>query len=137
MDLTAIANTAKALAEPARLAIEKLSGGMGRLYQPTHVRRMAKAEADAAFIKAIGDQDVAALMEAAEHREKYRRVRQELNLKLIADRASRHFAEEAIPPGASPPPDEWVDEFTDQSKDASTDELRELWARLYVAETKQ
>ncbi len=132
-----IVNIAKALAEPARLAIEKLSGGLSHIYEPMHVRRMAKAKADAAFIKAVGNEDVAVLLEAAADRENYRKIRQELNIKLIADRASHHFEEATIPPEASPPADEWVDEFTDQSKDASTDELRELWARLYVAETKQ
>lgn len=134
---SAIVNTAKALSKPLRLAIEKLSAGAAKLYEPTHVRRMAKAEADAEFIRNISDQDIAELSKAAENRSAYRKIRQELNLQLIADRASRHFEEATIPLNASPPPDEWVDEFTDQSKDASTDELRELWARLYVAETKQ
>ncbi len=131
-----IVDTGKALAEPARLAIEKLSGGIGRLYEPTHVRRMAKAKADKAFIQAISKEDVAALKESAQNREDYRKVRQEFNLKLIADRASDHFAQ-GTPAGSSPPADEWVDEFTDQSKDATSDELRELWARLYVAETSR
>jgi hypothetical protein len=125
---------AQALAEPARLAIEKLCGGLGRLYEPTHVRRMSKAKADKAFIDAIGKADLAELLEAAENREAYRKLRQETNLKMIADRASRLFESE-LPPGSAAPADEWVDEFTDQSKDASSDELRELWARLYVAET--
>lgn len=132
----AIVGAAKALAEPARFAIEKLSGGIGRLYEPTHVRRMASANADKAFIEAVGNQDVKALLEAAEHRENYRKIRQEMNLKLIADRASQLFAD-GVPPSAEAPADEWVDEFADQSKDASSDELRELWARLYVAETAQ
>src|SRR5690606_27087278 len=122
---SAIVGMAKALAEPARLAIEKLSGGVAKFYEPTHVRRMAKADADAAFIETIGKDDQATLLKAAEHRESYRKVRQELNLKLIADRAWRHFEATTMPPNAAPPPDEWVDEFTDQSKDASTDELRE------------
>ena len=137
VDINAMAETAKALAEPARLAIEKLSGAIALVYQPTHLRQMAKAENDTAFIKAIGNQDVAALLQAAEHRETYRKVRQEVNLKLIADRVTHLFEDATIPPNALPPPDEWVDEFTDQSKDASSDELRELWAQLYVAETKQ
>lgn len=127
---------AKALAEPARLAIEKLSAGCGRLYEPTHIRRIARANADKALIEAIGGKDAAVLLEAAEHRESYRRLRQELNLGLITDRASQLF-EEGTPKEASPPADEWVDEFTDNCKDASSEELRELWARLYVAETKQ
>jgi hypothetical protein len=133
----AIINTVKSLPGPARVAIEKLSGGIAQLYEPTHIRRVAKAQADAALIKAIGEQDVAALSAAAENRESYRKIRQELNLKLISDRAADLFDEAPLPPTAATPADEWIDEFTDQSKDASTEELRELWARLFVAETKQ
>jgi len=123
----AVAESAKALAEPARLAIEKLAVGAGRLYEPTHVRRIAMANADKKFINAIGKEDLAVLQETAENRARYRKLRQETNLQLIADRASRLFGEET-PAGSAAPADEWVDEFTDQSKDASTDELRELWA---------
>jgi hypothetical protein len=131
-----IVAAAKALADPIRLAIEKIATGVGALYEPTSIRRKALAEVDAEFIKAIGKEDVAALSQAAENRTVYRRIRQEMNLRLIADRTWKNFEDTTVPPDASPPPDEWVDEFTDQCKDASTDELRELWARLYVAETK-
>ena len=41
----------KALAEPASKVIEAIRGAIGTLYEPTHVRRMARAEADAAAIQ--------------------------------------------------------------------------------------
>lgn len=131
-----VAKTAEALAEPARLAIEKLAAGAGTLYEPTHIRRLAKAEADQKIIEAMSDADLNQLDDLAKNRLAYRQRRQEINLTRIADRAATLLLESPSQ-GAQPPVDEWVDEFTDQSRDASTDELRELWSKIYASETRK
>lgn len=48
------------LSKPATVLIEKISGAVGILYEPTRIRREAKAKADAALteagaVLAIGD----------------------------------------------------------------------------------
>jgi hypothetical protein len=131
-----ITEVAKALAEPARLAVEKLGAGISRLYEPTHVRCMERAKADAAYLRQLSKQDIEELKAGFEERESYRKARCELNLGLIADRVNERLHEDSGP-RPSPPEDDWVDEFTEHAQHASNDQLRELWARIYTGEVRR
>ena len=127
-DLTEVS---KNLAEPARLAVEKLSNGVNRLYEPVHLKRMAQATADQQFIEKISEQDLNRYIESAKNRLIYRHIRQEINISSIADRVAAQLCDLD---DVALPEDEWVDEFTDNCKDASSDELRNLWASIYCGE---
>lgn len=46
----------KGLSEPVTKLVDTVSSGVGILYEPTRIRRKARAEADAAIILARGDE---------------------------------------------------------------------------------
>jgi hypothetical protein len=143
MEPTTIAETAKHLADaaghlakPVEVAIRKIATGAAKAYEPVHLRRMARARADATFIEQISEQDRNELKAAYERREDYRKVRKEHNLGLIADRASEKLND--VSPGEqSAPDDEWLDEFENNAEDASSEPLQEMWSRILSGEIQR
>jgi len=132
--MTDLVKVAEALAAPAQAAIDKLAAGASKIYEPTHLRRMAKANLDQELIDKITDHDIQRIESAAKNRLAYRHLRQEINITKISDRAAVLLSS-IDSSNTTPPEDEWVDEFTDQCADSSSDELRELWSRIFVEQT--
>lgn len=119
-------------------ALEKLvdvaSKGCGILFEPTQIRRRAKAEADATLIK-VGseiraDELRAAAMALAEKRET-RRI-ENISAILCA-------AEKELPKTVSEEPVEadWAAAFFNNCQDISNEQMQEIWAKILAGEIAQ
>jgi len=126
-----IAGAIAAASAPLTKLVETVSAGLGRVYEPTHQRRMARAEGDKMVILANAANEVTDLQRrAAERWLAVESIRQQ-NIEAIADKAGRE-----LPPtvGESPVEPSWTAKFFDSCKDVSQEEMQTLWARLLAGE---
>src|SRR6218665_3019181 len=123
---------ALAAASPALTKlIETVSAGLGRVYEPTHQRRMAKAEGDRMVILANAANEVSDLQRrAAERWLAVESIRQQ-NIEAIADKAGSELPATV---GEAPVEPGWTAKFFDSCKDVSQEDMQSMWARLLAGE---
>jgi hypothetical protein len=119
------------LAKPATVLIEKISDAIGVMFAPTQVRRMAKAEVDAALIKAAGDVQLTELQLRAFHRLQHEEERRQKNIEDITRLALPEVRGDAKPEQLEA---DWVVHFFDRARLISDPEMQTLWARLLAGE---
>ncbi len=122
------------LTKPVTKLIEVLAAGTGRIYEPTHVVKMAKAEAEAQLIRAESEAIAESVRDRAKRRQEFAEDRRQLNIEEIAQRSISH-----LPPTVSSDPidPDWIFAFVEESKDTSNTELQELWAKILANEITQ
>jgi hypothetical protein len=120
-----------ALSEPACKLIDAVSQCIGTLYEPTRIRRKAKAEADATLILAGADAKRQALLKRAAHRLAIQEVHRQKNIESIISHAVKSLPETVSRDPVEP---DWVSRFFDECKDVSNEELQNLWGRLLAGE---
>lgn len=102
------------------------------IFKPNQIRRVARAEADAKRISAMGDADATDTIEsrAIERHNAFESKRQ-ANLEQIVSKAAQiepgEISDEQVDP-------DWLIRFIDDAKDTSNEEMQELWARLLAGE---
>jgi hypothetical protein len=101
-----------------------LQSGVGVVYEPTQILRKAKAEADAAIIKAEGDIKVQEIVRRAAARVDNKELRRQRNIEAIVAEAQHHLPESVN--------DEKVDQdrmvqFFEHSQDVGNNEMQTLW----------
>lgn len=102
------------------------------IYEPTAIRRRARAEADSTVIRATAEAEAAEILDRARARIAAREVRRQRNLEAIVTKAIPQLPET----GSGAPLDEdWVAEFANASQDTSDEHLQSLWARILAGET--
>lgn len=129
-DWTSLVNVWE-LAKPATTLIERISDAIWVLYEPTHVERMAKAEAKAEQIKELSRIETGTL--------KYRAIQRFLSEETGKQQNIEDIIEEAIPllnDGAKPEnlEKDWISNFFDKSKLTSDEEMRKLWSSILAGE---
>lgn len=122
---------AAALSAPVTKLIEVVSAGMGRAYEPLHLVRLARAEAKALSIMAHGAADVQNIETRAARRVAATEVWRQENLEAIAELAVNALPDQV---SAVPVARDWVARFFEHCKDASNQDMRQLWARLLAGE---
>jgi hypothetical protein len=120
----------KALSEPASKLIEAVSSAVGVLYEPTRVRRKAKADADAAIILAQGEERLGTALRAAE-RVSSREIRRQRNIESVVEGALRYLPESV---GEEEVEGDWVVQFFDYCQDVGDEEMQSLWAKILAGE---
>lgn len=125
---------AKALSEPIVKLIDSVSNAIGTLYEPTGIRRRAKAEADAAIILAKNHVEIQDIEFRAAKRLRDKEVRRQKNIESITEKAIK-----ALPPSVSSEPvdEDWVYDFFERAQDVSNEQMQEVWARILVGEVAQ
>ncbi len=119
------------LSRPATVLIEKVSNPVGVVYEPTRIRRRARAEADAEKIKALARMELTAIEERALERLVHQEARKQENIESITEQAAR-----SLPPDAKVEKleDDWIAHFFKQCDTVSDKEMQSLWARLLAGE---
>ena len=119
------------LSEPACKLIDGLREATGVLYEPTRIRRKAKAEADGAIIEAKAQLEVKQLQHRAFERMKAKETRRQVNIENIVSEATKH-----LPEGAEPqkPDDDWVSAFMNSCQDIGNEDMQKLWGRILAGE---
>jgi uncharacterized repeat protein (TIGR03899 family) len=122
------------LSEPLAKLVEAIRSGCGVLYEPTQIRRRAKADADASLIKMKADLAIRDLAARAEERVKAKELRRQQNIESIVEQAA-HFLPETVSSEKVDP--DWIVQFFQFSQDIGNEELQSLWAKLLAGEVAQ
>ena len=115
------------ISKPATLLIEKISEAVGGIFRPYQIVRIAKAEAEAAIIKARSDVEISELAQRALQRLAEEEAKKQSNIEAITRTALLTLKDDAKPQDIS---NDWIANFFDKSRLASDQEMQQVWARL-------
>lgn len=119
------------LAKPATVLVEKVAAAIGLLYEPHHVKRMARAEAEAGKIKALAEIEISDIQARALHRLVFEEGRRQENIERITAGAAEQLTESATPETMD---DDWIANFFEKCRTVSDHEMQTLWSRLLAGE---
>jgi len=120
-----------ALSKPACKLIDAVQSGIGAIYEPTRIRRKAKAEADALLILAHARAQEKEIAFRAEERLAHLELRRQKNIDTIVKGAI-----EALPESADEKPvdEDWMVQFFNSCQDIGDKEMQSLWSKLLAGE---
>ncbi len=122
------------LAKPADTLIKKVSKAVGGIFEPYQIKRIAKAEAEAAVIKAQTEIQITELHRRAMRRFIEEEARKQENIESITTQAIPELKADA---DAGQMEDDWVTNFFDKSRIVSDQEMQTLWARVLSGEANK
>src|SRR4051812_46854584 len=111
----------KALSEPAVKLIETVSNAIGLLYEPTKMKRMAKADIVVAKIKLEGQMELTDLQKRILERISAKEERRQQNIESITNQAIQYLPETV---SEEKPNEDWVVEFYEKSQDVSNEQMQ-------------
>ena len=121
----------KALSEPACKLIDAVSNSIGVVYEPTRIRRKAKAEAEALVVMAKGEEE--ALAARAAVRLSTQEIYRQENIESILDKSVR-LVDESAKKYKTPPKRDWLSFFFDKCKDVSDQDVQSAWSSILAGE---
>ena len=127
-------NDLAGFSEPATRLIEKISDAMGVLWKPSQIKKIAKAEVEAAKIKAQGEIEITDLTRRAAQRWIAEQTQFQQNMETITAVALPDLNEEADPSSMD---NDWLVNFFDKGRKISDDEMQGLWARILSGEANR
>ena len=122
------------LKEPLTKMVESISNGIGVVYEPTRIRRKAKAEADAMLIQAAAEVEVEELKRRAAEWNSYTDLRRQRNRDQVVAQAIEELPESV---NEKPVNEDWTVQFFNLSQDVGDAEMQSLWARILAGEVAQ
>ena len=120
-----------ALSEPAKVLIEKISAGIGGIFKPWQIVRVAEAEAEAERIRTESQIQDTDLHRRAMHRFLEEEDKKQLNMEGITQKAIPQLKEDSSPQDVD---DDWITNFFDKCRIVSDEEMQSLWARILAGE---
>lgn len=119
------------ISQPVTVLIEKVSSAVGFLYEPIHVKRMARAEAEAEKIKALARIELSEIEKRTMNRFLHQEVRKQINIEQITAQAI-----DALPMDAKVDDlqEDWIVHFFKQCETVSDKEMQSVWSRLLAGE---
>ncbi|SDZ16208.1 DUF2806 domain-containing protein [Tindallia californiensis] len=143
------------LSEPITKLIEVLAGGCGKVYEPTHINRIAKAKASEIRLisEAVNENlnlpthysggDVTIdttsaqeLIQRAGNRFLYQEMKKQQNIESIAAVAYKELENE-VQVSEEQVDSDWITRFFNSIEDISDNEMQEIWGRILAGEIKQ
>ena len=125
---------AESASQPICKLIESIRAGVGLIYEPTHIKRIAAAESEALIIRAQGEMEVANLRQRAVARLTNVETRRQANIESVVKIAADSMPEECSP---DPVDQDWMANFVDGCKDVGNEEVQELWGKLLAGEVAE
>jgi hypothetical protein len=119
------------ITKPADTLIKKISNAVGGVFAPFQIKRIAKAEAEAAIIKAQTEIQITDLHRRAMHRFIEEEAFRQQNMESITSKALPQLEANSNPDKME---DDWVSNFFDKSRIVSDTEMQDLWARVLAGE---
>lgn len=119
------------LSKPATVLIEKVSSAVGLIYEPYHIKRVARAETEADKIRALAKIELTQLEQRAIERMVQQEARKQDNIEQITAQAASELPSDAKVESLS---EDWVAHFFKQCDTVSDKEMQSLWARLLSGE---
>lgn len=143
------------LSDPLTKLIETVSGGIGKLYEPTHIKRIAKAKAEE--VKLLGGAiteldsipakydtgkividgtDYSELAKRAQGRLSLQELKKQNNIDRVVGYAAQNLSN--LTEVSNEPVDlDWTTRFFDAVSDVSTDEMQILWGKILAGEVNK
>jgi hypothetical protein len=118
------------LSKPATALVEKIADAGTGLFRPWQIKRVAKAEAEAASIK-VGGEIVSDLQRRAFQRFLQEEEKKQENMESIAGTAIRELREDAVPQRIA---NDWMANFFDKCRLISDQEMQALWSKVLAGE---
>ena len=131
IELIATAAAGVALSKPAKALIGKISNAVGILFETRQIKRVAKAQAEAARIEAQSEIEITDLHRRAVRRWIEEEAQRQKNIESITAKALPQLNENANPDSIE---DDWIVNFFDKSRIVSDNEMQDLWARILAGE---
>ena len=119
------------LSRPADSLVKKVSKGVGGIFAPFQIKRVAKAEAEASITKAQSEIEITDLHRRAGYRFIEEEARHQQNMEDITAKALPHLEEDADPDSME---DDWITNFFDKCRIVSDAEMQTLWSRVLAGE---
>ena len=121
----------RGLTKPVTVLIEKISSAVGIVYEPTRIRRVAHAEANADRIMAQSDIEIDEIRRRAANRFIEEETRKQLNMESIVEKAIQNVEPDAPTEEVE---DDWITNFFEKCRSVSDDEMQGLWSRILSGE---
>lgn len=151
----ALINIPENCMEPLNKLIDALSHGAGILYEPTRMKRLAKAKAQEANLIAntirdnpdipmeyhdgqivIGAIDSDDIVKRTQNRLMAQELRKQNNIEAVTSKTIGLLESEKPVPDEPVDPD-WVVRFLNSVEDVSNEQMQEIWARILAGEVKK
>lgn len=130
------------ISKPATVLIERISAAVGGIFRPMQTLRVAKAEAEASAIRAIGEADAAKIKAFSEL--DITDMQQRALARLVHEEGRKQENIEKITAGAIPQlksdakpekmDSDWLNYVFDKCKIVSDEEMQLLWSRILAGE---
>lgn len=144
-----------AVLQPLDKLLETVACGVGKLYEPVHIKRMAKAKAQEIEliseavcnhanlpieytngVISINTQDANDLVFRAQNRFLFQEMKKQQNIESVV--ANAYTALENVTSVSETPVDvDWVSEFFNAVANVSSEQMQQLWGKLLAGEIKQ
>ncbi len=121
----------KDVASVANNLLSKISGAIGTVYEPVHVKRMAKARAKAQEVGVESELRTEAQRRAFQ-RLLYEEERKQQNMDAVTAGAIEFLNAEAQPEKVE---DDWITEFFERARKVSDEEMQTLWSKILAGES--
>ncbi len=122
------------LSAPAVKLIDAVSNAIGVVYEPTRIRRKAKADADAALTLAKSREAISNIEFRASERLRNKELRRQENIESITAKALNALPNEV---SNNPVEADWIYRFFEACEDVSNDEMQVLWGKLLAGEVSK
>ena len=119
------------LTKPADTLIKKVSNAVGGLFAPYQIKRLARAEAEAALIREKSEIEITDLHRRAVRRWVEEEAQRQENMEDITARAVPQLREDA---DASSVEDDWIVNFFDKARIVSDKQMQDFWSRILAGE---
>ena len=121
----------KAISDPAKILIEKISDAIGGIFEPWQIRRVAEAEAEANLIRAKTDIEIDNLQIRSMERFFIEEARKQYNIESITAKALNQIDDSSNPKDMD---EDWIVNFFDKSRLISDEEMQILWSQILAGE---
>lgn len=124
------------LSEPAMKLVEKISGAIGVLYEPTKMKNIAKAQSEVKKIEFQSSIELSDLEERALRRTINSQARKQRKIDSITIKAAKEIDEQEQN-DIELLDEDWINHFFNQCEDISDDMMQGLWSRVLTGEAKK
>lgn len=114
--------------------IDNVSSGIGRFYEPTHIKRITKAKADAKLITTNSEIESNELLQRAEDRNAFRQIRRQHNIEAVLKKSASYLT---VTIDDSPVAEDWIVRFFEYAQDIGNPDMQSLWANILAQEVSK
>ena len=121
----------RGLTKPATVLVKKISNAVGTLWEPSQIRRVAQAKADAALTLAKNEIEIDEVQRRAARRFVEEETRDQVNMESIGGKAIPNLNPDAPTEHVE---DDWIVNFFDKCRIVSDNDMQNLWSRVLAGE---